>query len=238
MKAYAQQDLTNGLTFDARESMYPSTLEVKTGQQDETGGLTDTTMGYVLTGEAEIRSNRGCASMRAGGYFSVAGRFFLDTRGATVILFRRYGFRGQYTVGEIEKTGRLTYIDGCSDSMLVYPPRLGDAVLNHLHFPEGIKQTQHTHPSIRLGVVARGEGTAWGPVKLGDYSACWEVPLTQGAIFMLDEQEMHSFKTDKGQSMDVIAFHPDSDWGPTDQAHPMFNRTYLGADALSTQPKK
>jgi hypothetical protein len=27
--------------------------------------------------------------------------------------------------------------------------------------------------------------------------------------------------------MDVIAFHPDSDWGPTDEKHPMLNRTYL-----------
>jgi hypothetical protein len=28
-------------------------------------------------------------------------------------------------------------------------------------------------------------------------------------------------------SLDVIAFHPDSDWGPTDGTHPMLNRTYL-----------
>ena len=27
--------------------------------------------------------------------------------------------------------------------------------------------------------------------------------------------------------MDVVAFHPDSDWGPTDAAHPMLNRTYV-----------
>jgi hypothetical protein len=28
--------------------------------------------------------------------------------------------------------------------------------------------------------------------------------------------------------MDVIAFHPDSDWGPTDGIHPMLNRTFIG----------
>ena len=27
--------------------------------------------------------------------------------------------------------------------------------------------------------------------------------------------------------MDVIAYHPDSDWGPTDETHPMVNRTFV-----------
>ena len=27
--------------------------------------------------------------------------------------------------------------------------------------------------------------------------------------------------------MDVIAYHPDSDWGPTDVEHPMVNRTLV-----------
>jgi len=27
--------------------------------------------------------------------------------------------------------------------------------------------------------------------------------------------------------MDIIAYHPDSDFGPTDIDHPMLNRTYI-----------
>lgn len=228
------RDLKNGGRLDARETMYPSLLEVFQGVQQETGSKTVTTMGYVVSGQAEIRSDLGRATMNEGGYFSLAGNFFLDARGATVVTISRLGYRGQYVVGRIEKCGRLTYIDGCSDSLLVYPPRLGDAALNHLHFPPGINQTQHTHPSIRMGVVARGQGVAWGPLKLGDYTKTWEEPLTTGCVFLLHEQEMHSFRTgDEG--MDVIAYHPESDVGPTDQNHPMISRTYLGANALSTK---
>jgi AraC-like ligand binding domain len=84
----------------------------------------------------------------------------------------------------------------------------------------------HSHPSIRLGVVARGEGRAFGPMLGG---GTWEQPLRPGAMFLLHPHEMHAFRTsESGQSMDVIAYHPDSDWGPTDAIHPMLNRTYRG----------
>jgi quercetin dioxygenase-like cupin family protein len=109
--------------------------------------------------------------------------------------------------------------------VLVSPPRLGDPVFNHLHFPAGIKQSQHTHPSIRLGVIARGRGHAWGEG--------WQEELSSGCVFMLEEHEMHSFRTDEsGNIMDVIAYHPDSQSGPSDQNHPMVNRTYIAANAF------
>lgn len=139
-------------------------------------------------------------------------------------------------IGRIETKGRLSYIDGCSDSMLVQPARLGDPVLNFLHFPKGIVQTQHTHPTIRMGVVARGSGRAWQ--RTDQSHAGWTVPLEQGTVFMLDEQELHSFRTDEpdpfntgnlvAETMDIVAYHPDSDWGPQDTNHPMLNRTYIG----------
>ena len=43
---------------------------------------------------------------------------------------------------------------------------------------------------------------------------------------MLVEQELHSFKTSDNY-MDIIAFHPDSDTGPTDGNHSMINRTFI-----------
>ena len=37
----------------------------------------------------------------------------------------------------------------------------------------------------------------------------------------------HSFMTPETNGMDVIAFHPDSDFGATDINHPMINRTIV-----------
>ena len=45
-------------------------------------------------------------------------------------------------------------------------------------------------------------------------------------MFNRQEQELHSFRT-TSDIMDIIAFHPDSDTGPTDENHPMINRTYI-----------
>jgi mannose-6-phosphate isomerase-like protein (cupin superfamily) len=141
---------------------------------------------------------------------------------ATVFVVIRHGFRGQPLVGgPIEASGRLCYIDRCSDSLLVYPPRRGDPSLSHLSFPAGVEQSFHIHPSMRLGVVARGTGFA----TLADR----EVALKPGTLFAIEEREPHRFRTSGGR-LDVIAFHPDGDWGPTDHDHPMRNRTYLAAN--------
>jgi quercetin dioxygenase-like cupin family protein len=95
-------------------------------------------------------------------------------------------------------------------------------VLNHLHFPRRTVQTLHAHPSIRLGIVARGAGIA--------RSLVGEVSLRTGDVFLLPEHEIHAFTT-VDSTMDVIAFHPDSDHGPTDADHPMINRTYIANTA-------
>jgi len=60
--------------------------------------------------------------------------------------------------GPLEATGRLRYVDGCSDTLLVCPPRLGEPCLNHLHIPPHTQQSEHFHPSLRIGVIARGAG--------------------------------------------------------------------------------
>jgi hypothetical protein len=99
-------------------------------------------------------------------------------------------------------------------------------VLNHLHFPAVVTQSVHCHPSIRLGVVARGRGVAFGP---RGPEGGWERTLAPGAVFLLSAQALHAFRTGPAESLDVIAFHPDSDWGPTDGDHPMRNRTYLAS---------
>jgi len=213
--------------------MYPSKLDVVGGQK-EFGGATQHTFGYALHGSLKVQSEHGSLDLKMGGWFALAGVGMVTVAaGDLAVLITRFGYRGQYAAGRIEERGRLSYIDGCSDSMLYYPPRLGDPVLNHLHFPPGIVQSQHTHPSIRLGIVARGKGHAFGPKVLGEGDT-WTEELSHGCVFLLHPQEMHSFRTDTArESMDVIAYHPDSDWGPTDQAHPMLNRTFIGANVFN-----
>lgn len=131
--------------------------------------------------------------------------------------------------GPIEPTGRLRYIDGCTDTLLVPPVRKGDPCLNHLHFPTGIRQTPHTHPSVRTGLVYRGRGECIVPNRD-------PIPLRPGSAFVIPTGAMHSFNT-SDETLDVIAFHPDSDTGMTDDDHPMVNRTMVAGVSASKIPE-
>ncbi|MBX7082550.1 MAG: hypothetical protein K1X88_25320 [Nannocystaceae bacterium] len=215
----------DGELIDATSTMYPSRLVAVRGRR-EFGPSTSTFFGYVVGGSGRLQAGSFEMSLQPETFFCVPGPAMVEIDGLAVVI-ERLGYRGIPTAGLIEARGRLTYIDGCSDTILVSPPRLGDPVFNFLHFPPGIQQTVHSHPSIRLGVVARGEGHAFGPAH--GAKPAWEIPLRPGAVFLLHPHEMHAFRTTaSGQSMDVIAYHPDSDWGPTDAVHPMLNRTYRG----------
>ncbi len=208
--------------LDASMTMYPSRMTALLGE-GELGNPTSSFYGYVVEGSARIETRTLDATGRAGTFFASPGPIQIRAEGLTVVV-ERFGHRCLAQLGSIEDQGRLAYIDGCSDTVLVSPARQGDPVLNLLHFPIGVRQSVHSHPSIRLGVVARGEGFAFGPGPGGD----WRVALRPGAMFLLPAHEMHAFSTaDSGSTLDIIAFHPDSDWGPTDGIHPMLNRTYL-----------
>ena len=210
-------------SLDAMSTMYPSRLHLLDGSRTfDDVGLS--VYGTVVDGHATVRAPGIVAELQAGGFFGLPGPCEVTCAGRTMVI-ERLGYRAVPSLGRIEAKGRLAYIDGCSDTVLCTPARLGDPVLNHLHFPAHTDQTVHIHPSVRLGVVIRGRGIAFG--------VGWEEPLEPGTAFLLVEHERHAFRT-MDQSMDVIAFHPDSDWGPTDAAHPMLNRTYL----RSEKPRK
>lgn len=179
--------------------------------------------GYVMRGAVTIWDsvNRGDGVLlRAERWFAMPSGCRLHLHpDSRVVVSQRVGFTGMRGFGgPIEPKGRLKYIDGCSDSILMLPPLLGDPVLNHLHFPGGIEQTAHTHPSTRSGAVARGVG--WCETPLG------QSKLVPGLVFHIPTNGEHRFLTSASE-MDVIAYHPDSDWGPTDQEHPMVNRTWV-----------
>jgi|TARA_R110000744_G_scaffold211127_1_gene330257 hypothetical protein len=183
-------------------------------------------------------------NLMSGQAFSMQGPFELTPSTSKIMLIEVLHTKGIYpetnykamtvVCGGLEKEGRLKYIDGCTDSLLIPPVKMGDPCFNHLSFPKNIDQTQHTHPSHRIGIVAKGQGRCITPFGI--------LPLVKGMIFVIKEWDkktynkgldgkdypngQHSFET-TDEGMDVVAFHPDSDFGATDINHPMINRTLV-----------
>ena len=155
--------------------------------------------------------------LEAGQYFAVPTPATLDTSSAFVVEVENY--KPLTTIGgPAESKGRLKYIDGCTDTLLIAPPKLGDPCFNLLHFPKHVRQTMHTHPSLRCGMTVFGRGRAIFPDG--------EVPLEPGSVWFLETNGEHAFHTDDSELL-VTAWHPDSDFGPTDFDHPMLNRTIV-----------
>ncbi len=163
-------------------------------------------------------------SLGAGMYCALPSNGTLWGDGEGVIITAR-GYKGMFTFGgPIEPYGRLRYIDGCSDSLLIPPIIEGDPCLNALYFPPHCEQTPHTHPSFRAGVVVSG----WGECVTEE--GC--IALEPGLAFLIPKDEYHSFST-RDEELIVIAYHPDSDYGPTDENHPMLNRTMIDGVSAS-----
>lgn len=161
-----------------------------------------------------------------GMYFCVSDSCTVE--GGSGFAVRRLKHRAFNLIGgPIEQEGRLKYIDGCTDSLLIPPVKLGDPCLNLLHFPKQIRQTMHTHPSNRIGIVTRGRGVCHTPT--GEHA------LVPGMAFIIPKEGQHCFSTQE-QTMDVIAWHPDSDFGPMDGDHPMINRTFVEGVSAAILP--
>ena len=203
--------------------------------------------GFVYSGTANISrevSDRNFESyLSEGMWFSCPGKFQIEGGSGLIVKTnnRRRVKNSFFTMGgpmeqneKNEYIGNLPYIDGCSDSILIHPTLLGAPCLNHLHFPKNIKQTQHTHPSGRAGIVFKGNGTC---VVVEEKSKqVIRYPLRPGMIFVIPKDAPHAFETNGKATLDVIAFHPDSDYGPTARNHPMINRTIVDGVSASTIP--
>lgn len=215
----------HGDKIDQTETMYPTDMTCIEGDFT-VSDTANNAYGFVTDGVFTIEKGKDTYIITEGSFFSLKTPFTIwsNSLDSKMFLIKRYGFQGIDLVGKSEKRGRLSYIDGCTDSLLIMPPRLGDPCLNYLHFPMGIDQTQHLHPSIRMGIVIDGKGEAFQ--KPDGKREGWEKDLVKGRMFCLEEGEVHSFRTSEN-FMDIIAYHPDSDFGPTDTNHPMLNRTYI-----------
>ena len=182
---------------------------------------------YNAKGLSSIMCDHGAFHLGQGMYAAVPG--YCRWRGQGIVISVPE-YRGFFHIGgPIEKTGRLKYIDGCTDSLLIPPPKKGDPCLNHLHFPGRVNQTMHTHPTVRIGIVARGRGicrTPTGPVN-----------LEPGLMWVLHAHGQHGFTTGE-EPMDVIVWHPDSDHGPSDEEHPMLNRTIVEGGSATAMRKE
>ena len=157
--------------------------------------------GYVASGTLTV----GDMVIPQGHAFALPQNYDKVTRSedATVWVIARHGYRAQVVVTKPENKGRLSYIDGCSDTLLVYPTRRGDGSLSLLYFPPNIDQSWHTHPSIRLGYVASGAGTAhWRDPQTGKNMT---KPLKAGDSFLLDEHCSHRFCT-AGKEMLILLY--------------------------------
>lgn len=232
-------EIQHALLFDLSDNAFPSIVRGFKNGEYQTRNQTSNTYGFVQNGSAVLRHKGMSFSLTTGMYFSVPGAFIIE--GGEGILIEFLNHKGFFQIGgPIEPIGRLKYIDGCTDSLIIAPIMRGDPCLNHLHFPTNIVQTPHTHPSYRIGIVANGNGMCVTP--FGDLA------LIQGTVFVIKENKRgpssagldgnkykngtHSFNT-ADDSMDVIAFHPESTFGPTDKKHPMISRTYV--DGISAE---
>lgn len=218
-----------GFVYESNEG-FPTRLSL---WDTATWALPDrgTHFGFVLDGPTKLRIDAGEFPLQSGMYFCVAGRGCVQ--GGRGIVATRFDTTGFFSLGgPVEARGRLRYIDGCSDSLLVPPVIQGDPCLNLLHIPPHTHQTAHTHPSVRFGVILSGRGycrSEWGDTPE-------TIPLNPGMAFVIPPDAIHSFHTDESDLL-VVAWHPDSDTGPSHDDHPMVNRTMVNGVSAANIPE-
>ena len=191
--------------------------------------------------------------LEAGMFFVATGPIQVDAREGRGLMISRIGYEGLFQIGgPIEERGRLKYVNGCSDTMIVAPPKKGDPCLNHLHIPPHVDQTYHDHPSNRIGVIAAGSGWCLTPdprhpspvpdphepdaekriIHLDGHEG-WDIhELKPGCGWWIPTGLIHSFHTEESH-LDVIAWHPETVFGPTDEDHPMVSRTLIEGRPVS-----
>ena len=215
---YCQQFLET-IELDYRMAGHPSIARWVINEIIVDDSEADTHFLFVSEGEVTLKCDSGEFLLKENCFAAVPGNFSLDGSGQ-VLVATLLNYTGLFNVGgPIEPFGRLKYIDGCSSTVLINPLRRGEPCLNFLYVPPGISQTPHTHPSLRIGLVASGSGTC--EVDEGTFQ------MQPGTVFILPENKLHSFHA-IDDYLKIIIYHPDSDVGPTDDSHTMLNNTFVG----------
>lgn len=197
------------------------------------GGVTDlgdsgTHFGVIYDGEVTLHTAAGTYNLGKGMYFASPGKCEVSGVGS-VFIVERIEYQGLFSIGgPVEPRGRLGYIDGCSDTVLISPVVLGDPCLSLLHMPVGTSQTEHTHPSVRAGIVLSGDGIC--------RTGAVDRELLPGHYFILPTNAPHAFMT-RDREVQIVVYHPDSDQGPSHDDHPMLNRTLVGERSARDIPE-
>lgn len=154
---------------------------------------------------------------------AVNNHFTVKCGRGTAVVIEYMGLRlleSRFYVQDRLGMGNLSYMDGGTNTTAVNPGRLGDPVVNYVHFPAGMEQTLHTHPSHRVGLVLQGRGR----VELDNSN----FELTAGDVFFMQRNVLHNFTCPYGEDVVLFVFAPDSGTGPTDEVNPLKIRTYVG----------
>ena len=223
-RTFLPLEVEGGLLADLSSDPFPSRLA---GWSEEPIDLPEggTHFGFAWRAGGSLECAAGRLPLAQGMYFALPGPGRIVGGGAGIVITRVGEHALFHFGGPVEERGRLRYIDGCTDTLLVPPTIQGQACLNLLHIPAGTFQTQHTHPSHRIGMILKGSGRCVTPDA--------EVQLRPGMVFVIHAEGMHSFVTES-EDLLVLAYHPDSDFGPTHEDHPMLNRTIV--DGVSASP--
>ncbi|MGC0154779.1 cupin domain-containing protein [Chromobacterium vaccinii] len=216
-------DIRQALSRHDLDQRFPSCLHVPAGIQETRVEPGCTAYGFVLQGPLQVFHSDLEQTLHAGMFFSVPGPARLGPFVGLVGIRQDYHGAPLYG-GPVERLGRLKYIDGCSDSLLISPIIKGDPCLNYLYVPPHLHQTAHTHPSVRIGIIIEGEGYCLTEQE--------RLELVAGKIFVLPADEIHSFHTEHSP-LRIVIYHPDSDFGPTHEEHPMINRTLVDGVSLA-----
>lgn len=220
------RQLTDGLLADLREGPHPGVVHGWSERPLEL--MNDAThFGLAVEGGARVETHGRVYELSEHQYFAVPGQCRIV--GGRGLVCSRLGCSGFFCVGgPAEQNGRLRYIDGCSDSLLISPVVKGDPCLNLLRIPQGIDQTEHTHPSDRIGAIISGHGICRTREGIVD--------LRAGCFFVLPADCLHSFHTPNDE-LRIVVYHPDSDFGPSDDDHPMLNRTIVDGTSAARLDK-
>ena len=154
---------------------------------------------------------------------AVNNHFTVKCGQGTAVVIEYLGVKlleSRYYVQDKLGMGNLNYMDGGTNTTAINPGRLGDPVINYVHFPAGMKQTLHTHPSHRVGMVLEGRGQ----VELDDDN----FELIPGDVFFMQRNVLHNFTCPYNEDVVLFVFAPDSGTGPTDEVNPLKIRTYVG----------
>ena len=163
------------------------------------------------------------------GALSINNHFTIKCGKGTAVVIEYPGLRlleSRYYVQDHLGMGNLSYMDGGTNTTAINPGRLGDPVINYVHFPRGMEQTLHTHPSHRVGMVLSGHGL----VETGIYTDGLQemVELNKGDVFFMQRNVLHNFMCPYDEDVVLFVFAPDSGTGPTDEVNPLKIRTYVG----------